>query len=157
VEDLKLQRVDDGDLRPIHDLPRLSVVEIQDASTVRDFSPLATLPELNWVFLDRATVGDLSFLAHGHVTVVSLTNGVARDLSPLAQIPTLVHLTLEGESTDLTTLTGPPSLQQIDLTGSAVPDLTPLFKLPGLHIVHACNHPSSPAFDASVAALRSRG
>ncbi|MCL1832131.1 MAG: leucine-rich repeat domain-containing protein [Oscillospiraceae bacterium] len=108
-----------------------------------DISPLAELPQLEWLNASKQNISDLSPLAKlTNLTDLILFDNPVNDISPLSGLPNLQRLSLSGGSiSDLSPLSKVKSLKVLDLDNCQITDVSPLAELPKLWYVHLFDNP----------------
>ena len=97
---------------------------------VSDLSLLASMPNLEEVWLCRQQITDLSPLEGLPLTTLVLCDNYIEDLSPLSSLTGLTTLWLGGNTpSDLTPLAGLTMLRNLNLDGAGSDQLTPLNSL----------------------------
>ncbi len=106
------------------------------AAQVSDLSPLATLTNLQSLYLFGTRISDLSPLATlAKLQSLDLSGTQISDLSPLATLTNLHSLVLRGtQVSDLSPLATLTNLHSLDLRGTQVSDLSLLATLTNLHV-----------------------
>ena len=102
-----------------------------NSNTISDFSPIARLTNLRWLYLSDCSISNVSFLAKlTQLRYLSLTNNPISDVSPLAGLTQLRRLYLYNTSVSkISDLSGLTQLSGLGISGSSLLDLSPLSKL----------------------------
>lgn len=159
---LYLNRNTITDLSPLSGLNKLYRLELNHNTTLSDLSPLSSLPNLKWLFIEDNTISDLSPLTKlltlhdiriGHNIIedlsslaglhnllgISISSNLITDLSPLKDLKKLEWIAMSGNPpVDLTPLSGLISLISIHSWGTPILDLAPLKDLPKLRVLDIC-------------------
>ena len=102
-----------------------------NSNTISDFSPIAGLTNLKWLYLSNCSISDVSFLEGlTQLIYLSLTSNPISDVSPLAGLTQLKWLYLFNTSvSDISALSELTQLSSLGISGSSLSDLSPLSKL----------------------------
>lgn len=95
---------------------------------ISDLTPLATMTNIQDLYLDRTRVADLTpLVAMIEIHSLALDNTRVTDLTPLAGMTEMINLWVTNtQVADLTPLTAMTSMQYLDLSKTRVTDLSPL-------------------------------
>ena len=126
-------------LRELVGVDYFAAIDFVDLSntTVRDISPLASLPGLRNARLNDTNVDDLSPLKDlTGLQVLAVSNTRVVDLSPLTSLSDLESLSLSNtEVRDLSPLAGLAALRILDIHLTPVSDVSPLVNLATLELL----------------------
>lgn len=125
-----------GNISALGELENLVELRLDSHQQLRDFSPLANLVNLKYLYLNQTLLSDLGPLA-GLVNLKTLQmryNTWIEDLSPLSGLVNLETLELEGSYniSDLTPLANLKSLRHLWIAGGNCTDIGPLSGLVNL-------------------------
>ncbi len=124
----------------LEDVNSLGVYE----GTISDFTGLACMTALSWVWMDEVGLTDLTpFAALPWLRELDATCNPVTDLAPLESVVNLTllslgqysHCEIPGGVSDLSPLSAHTGLHTLDLDGHEVESLTPLAALTHLHFL----------------------
>jgi internalin A len=140
-EELDLTGLSVRDLRPIAGLPKLKKL-VLDRNPVRDLTPLGKLTQLQVLSVNQSSLKQLD----GVETIVglqalSIDRTLVRDLGPIAGVVGLRELAARGNRlTNIAPIAGLKGLRYLALEHNRIEELTPLTFLTGLEELHLSNN-----------------
>lgn len=140
-EELDLTGLSVRDLRPIAGLPKLKKL-VLDRNPVRDLRPLGKLTQLQVLSVNQSSLKRLD----GVETIVglqalSIDRTLVRDLGPIAGLVGLKELSARGDRLEnIAPLAGLKQLRYLALEQNRVEELTPLTFLTGLEELRLANN-----------------
>jgi Leucine-rich repeat (LRR) protein len=140
-EELDLTGLSVRDLRPIAGLPKLKRL-VLDRNPVRDLTPLGKLKQLQVLSVNQSSLKWLD----GVETIVglqalSIDRTLVRDLGPVAGLSQLRELSARGDRLEsIAPLAGLKSLRYLALENNRIEELTPLTFLGGLEELRLANN-----------------
>jgi Leucine-rich repeat (LRR) protein len=140
-EALDLTGLSVRDLRPIAGLPRLKRL-VLDRNPVRDLAPLGKLKRLAVLSVDQSSLKRLDGVETiENLQGLSINRTLVRDLGPIAGLTGLRELAARGNGlTDIAPIAGLKSLRYLALEHNRIEELTPLTFLGGLEELHLSNN-----------------
>ncbi len=140
-EALDLTGLSVRDLRPVAGLPRLRKL-VLDRNPVRDLGPLGKLKRLQVLSLDQSSLKQLDGVETIEgLQALSINRTLVRDLGPVAGAVGLRELAARGNGlTNIAPLGGLKGLRYLALEHNRIEELTPLAFLTGLEELHLSNN-----------------
>lgn len=136
VETVDLAGREVSNLSPLASLTNLKFLYLNE-SAVSDLSPVDSLTNLVRLDLNGTDASDLSLLASlTNLKFLYLNETAVSNLSPLASLTNLEFLGLDGAAvSNLSPLVSLTNLRELDLDGTVVSDLSPLNSLTNLEVL----------------------
>ena len=102
-----------------------------NSNTISDFSPIAGLTNLTWLYLSDCSISDISFLAKlTQLTYLNLSSNPISDVAPLAELTQLMDLSLSNTRvSNVAPLAGLTQLRSLRLSSTPLSDIAVLSSL----------------------------
>jgi Leucine-rich repeat (LRR) protein len=140
-EELDLTGLSVRDLGPIAGLPKLRKL-VLDRNPVRDLTPLGKLAQLQVLSVNQSSLKRLDGVETiGSLQALSIDRTLVRDLGPIAGLVGLKELSARGDRLEsIAPLAGLKSLRYLALENNRIEELTPLTFLGGLEELRLANN-----------------